>query len=164
MPLAMYLYHFARGKEIPRLGGKWNVPKGGVIDWKLLTGAAIFGVGWGLAGVCRTHCFFSWCRRTFNYPWTSSWTRTCELWACPREYRRSALCHGPLACRGGDWRFIGLIVMIVRFPRFSLSPRCSVYSHALLRVILHVRDRKVIRYIYIIAIAITSEIAPLIAL
>lgn len=57
-----------------------------------------------------------------------------------------------------------MIVMIVRFPRFSLSPRCFVYSQALLRVILHVRDRKVIRYIYIIAIAITSEIAPLIAL
>lgn len=57
-----------------------------------------------------------------------------------------------------------MIVMIVRFPRFSLSPRCFVYSQALLRVILHFRDRKVIRYIYTIAIAITSEIAPLIAL
>ncbi|KXN92235.1 hypothetical protein AN958_08688 [Leucoagaricus sp. SymC.cos] len=52
MPLAMALYRYARGNEIPRLGGKWSIPKGGEIDWRLITGAAIFGIGWGLAGVC----------------------------------------------------------------------------------------------------------------
>jgi uncharacterized membrane protein YedE/YeeE len=57
VPLAMSLYHFARGKEIPRLGGQWNIPKGGNVDFKLVAGAAIFGIGWGLAGICRA-CFF----------------------------------------------------------------------------------------------------------
>ncbi|KAF9454669.1 DUF395-domain-containing protein [Macrolepiota fuliginosa MF-IS2] len=52
MPLAMFLYHYARGKEVPWLGGKWSIPKGGEIDWKLVAGAAVFGIGWGLAGVC----------------------------------------------------------------------------------------------------------------
>lgn len=53
MPLAVALYHYARGNEVPRLGGSWTIPKNGDIDWKLITGAAIFGVGWGIAGVCR---------------------------------------------------------------------------------------------------------------
>ncbi|KAF5358245.1 hypothetical protein D9756_001399 [Leucocoprinus leucothites] len=52
IPLAMSLYHFALGKEIPRLGGRWSIPKGGKVDWKLVAGAAIFGIGWGMAGVC----------------------------------------------------------------------------------------------------------------
>jgi uncharacterized protein len=47
------LYHFGRGKEHPRLGGSWAVPKGGKIDSALVLGAAIFGVGWGLGGICR---------------------------------------------------------------------------------------------------------------
>lgn len=55
MPLAMLLFHCARGKEIPRLGGKWAIPKGGEIDWRLVTGAMIFGVGWGLCGICREY-------------------------------------------------------------------------------------------------------------
>jgi hypothetical protein len=29
MPAAILLYHFGRGKEQPRLGGRWAVPKGG---------------------------------------------------------------------------------------------------------------------------------------
>lgn len=31
---------------------KWNVPTRSDVDWKLVGGALIFGVGWGLAGVC----------------------------------------------------------------------------------------------------------------
>ncbi|TEB26652.1 DUF395-domain-containing protein [Coprinellus micaceus] len=52
LPLAIGLWRYARGGEVPVCGGKWNIPKGGCIDWKLVTGAALFGVGWGLAGVC----------------------------------------------------------------------------------------------------------------
>lgn len=59
MPPAILLYHFGRGKEQPRLGGRWSVPKGGKIDSRLLLGAAIFGVGWGMGGVCRK--FFPLC-------------------------------------------------------------------------------------------------------
>jgi uncharacterized membrane protein YedE/YeeE len=31
---------------------KWQVPVRSEIDWRLLSGSALFGVGWGLAGVC----------------------------------------------------------------------------------------------------------------
>ena len=36
----------------PALGGEFRVPKGDSIDRRLLAGAAIFGIGWGLAGFC----------------------------------------------------------------------------------------------------------------
>lgn len=53
LPVGIVLYRYARGEERPRLGGKWSIPKGGKIDSKLLIGSSIFGVGWGLTGVCR---------------------------------------------------------------------------------------------------------------
>jgi uncharacterized membrane protein YedE/YeeE len=36
----------------PVLGGDFVVPKNGAIDGRLVAGAAIFGVGWGLGGFC----------------------------------------------------------------------------------------------------------------
>ena len=53
LPTAAISYHYGRGEEKPRLGGKWGIPKGGVIDRRLLVGAAIFGIGWGVQGLCR---------------------------------------------------------------------------------------------------------------
>lgn len=53
LPLNILLYHYAHGNERPCLGGKWGIPNTpGKIDVKLVVGAAIFGVGWGLTGVC----------------------------------------------------------------------------------------------------------------
>ncbi|SET05095.1 DUF6691 family protein [Oceanicella actignis] len=40
----------ARRREAA-LGGPIPAPRQG-IDWRLLTGSAIFGVGWGLVGIC----------------------------------------------------------------------------------------------------------------
>lgn len=54
LPVGVISYHYGRGEEKPRLGGKWGIPKGGVIDRRLLVGAAIFGIGWGIQGICRT--------------------------------------------------------------------------------------------------------------
>lgn len=53
LPLATLLYHFGRGDGRPRLGGQWAIPKTAEIDMKLVLGAAIFGIGWGLGGICR---------------------------------------------------------------------------------------------------------------
>lgn len=30
----------------------WQVPTSRTIDWKLICGAAVFGIGWGLSGIC----------------------------------------------------------------------------------------------------------------
>ena len=39
--------------KTPRLPWEaWRVPDRKDIDWKLLLGSAVFGVGWGMAGVC----------------------------------------------------------------------------------------------------------------
>ncbi|KAF8163489.1 hypothetical protein B0H34DRAFT_795197 [Crassisporium funariophilum] len=52
LSLGILLYNYARGSEHARLGGKWSIPKGGDVDAKLLLGSAIFGLGWGMAGIC----------------------------------------------------------------------------------------------------------------
>jgi len=52
IPLGSVLYHFFRGSEQPVLGGRWAVPKAGKVNVRLLLGAVIFGVGWGVSGFC----------------------------------------------------------------------------------------------------------------
>ncbi|KAG1782657.1 hypothetical protein EV702DRAFT_1192329 [Suillus placidus] len=51
LPLATLLYRYARADE-PKLGGKWNIPTSTEIDWRLILGSVIFGIGWGIGGVC----------------------------------------------------------------------------------------------------------------
>lgn len=54
--------YILRKVEKPVMGGTYGVPPRGVIDLRLLGGAAIFGLGWGLAGLCPgpgVICFFS---------------------------------------------------------------------------------------------------------
>jgi len=46
----LLLYHFARG-DGARLGGT-TIVKTGKIDVRLLAGSAIFGIGWGMSGIC----------------------------------------------------------------------------------------------------------------
>jgi len=41
-----------RIKKEPFLNTKYEVPTNTVIDWKLVTGACIFGAGWGIGGLC----------------------------------------------------------------------------------------------------------------
>lgn len=53
IPLGALLFHFARGDGQPRLGGKTTIPEGNPVTARLLVGAAIFGVGWGMSGICR---------------------------------------------------------------------------------------------------------------
>ena len=52
-------------KKVPKpllAGEKYGVPPRGVLDARLVVGAALFGLGWGLAGLCPgpgVICFFS---------------------------------------------------------------------------------------------------------
>ncbi|HVK78562.1 MAG TPA: DUF6691 family protein [Kofleriaceae bacterium] len=45
-------YRLIRRRSSPLLDGRFHVPTRRDLDGRLLAGAAIFGVGWGLAGFC----------------------------------------------------------------------------------------------------------------
>lgn len=45
-------YRIVFRRRAPLLGDKFNLPTQKQIDLPLVGGAAIFGVGWGLAGIC----------------------------------------------------------------------------------------------------------------
>lgn len=45
-------YWFSRRLRHPLLGGEFNIPENREIEPKLVAGAAIFGIGWGLVGFC----------------------------------------------------------------------------------------------------------------
>ncbi|MCA1408993.1 YeeE/YedE family protein [Ensifer sp. IC3342] len=45
--------YIIRGRlSAPMLDSRFHVPANASIDWKLVTGAALFGLGWGLVGFC----------------------------------------------------------------------------------------------------------------
>ena len=55
----------AASAPLPLLGGNWSIPNNTQITPRLLTGAALFGIGWALEGVCRECCHLtalSWCK------------------------------------------------------------------------------------------------------
>ena len=45
-------YRVVRRRASPLLADAFHIPATRHLDWKLITGAAIFGVGWGIAGYC----------------------------------------------------------------------------------------------------------------
>lgn len=45
-------YRLAIGRPHPLLATGFDIPTRRDIDWQLLTGATLFGVGWGVAGFC----------------------------------------------------------------------------------------------------------------
>ncbi|KIJ69268.1 hypothetical protein HYDPIDRAFT_24118, partial [Hydnomerulius pinastri MD-312] len=53
LSITTLLYHSARGNVRPCAGGKWIAPSSTKIDTKLLYGSVLFGIGWGICGVCR---------------------------------------------------------------------------------------------------------------
>lgn len=46
------LFHFIKKKKSPLLDEKFHLPTRKDLDWRLLAGAALFGLGWGWAGIC----------------------------------------------------------------------------------------------------------------
>lgn len=49
----------AASVPLPLLGGNWLIPNNGQITPRLLIGAALFGIGWALEGVCREWCYLA---------------------------------------------------------------------------------------------------------
>ena len=45
-------YHFIVKRDSPLLTENWSLPKTDAIDTRLIVGAGIFGLGWGLSGLC----------------------------------------------------------------------------------------------------------------
>ncbi len=45
-------YVVQRRTDGPWIGGSWSLPTSRVIDRRLVGGAVLFGVGWGLSGLC----------------------------------------------------------------------------------------------------------------
>lgn len=46
------VYHFVMKKSSPLFDSQFYLPTNKSIDWKLIVGAIIFGLGWGWAGIC----------------------------------------------------------------------------------------------------------------
>ncbi|GAA6039219.1 hypothetical protein JCM8097_000475 [Rhodosporidiobolus ruineniae] len=46
------VWQAVKGWKSPLRREKWDVPRGGKVDGRLILGAALFGVGWGLVGIC----------------------------------------------------------------------------------------------------------------
>lgn len=46
------LFYFIKKRSSPLLDSKFHLPTRKDLDWKLITGASIFGLGWGWAGIC----------------------------------------------------------------------------------------------------------------
>jgi uncharacterized protein len=45
-------YRAIRGRASPLFAEAFQIPKARDLDWRLIAGASVFGVGWGLAGYC----------------------------------------------------------------------------------------------------------------
>ena len=49
---SLLAYLLQRRMSQPVLSQKFFIPENGIVDRQLLTGAALFGIGWGLVGFC----------------------------------------------------------------------------------------------------------------
>jgi uncharacterized protein len=45
-------YIFVKSRSKPVLTERFHIPSKKEIDWKLIVGAAMFGIGWGIGGFC----------------------------------------------------------------------------------------------------------------
>ena len=50
--LGMLAFRFVRGKNTSLFGHPFQLPTARHIDIRLIVGSALFGIGWGLAGIC----------------------------------------------------------------------------------------------------------------
>lgn len=49
---ALPLFYIARRRDRPVAGDQYDTPGTTLVDRKLVAGAVLFGIGWGVAGIC----------------------------------------------------------------------------------------------------------------
>jgi uncharacterized membrane protein YedE/YeeE len=52
IPVYMVVWHYVKRRHTPLLDNKLHVPTKKELDKRLIIGSAIFGIGWGVAGIC----------------------------------------------------------------------------------------------------------------
>ncbi len=52
IPVAYLAFHYARNKKSTFLGGDFSEIKKLEVDKSLIIGSSLFGIGWGLSGIC----------------------------------------------------------------------------------------------------------------
>jgi len=50
--LNLILFKFILKRQNPIFESKFNFPQSNLVDWRLIAGSVIFGIGWGIGGVC----------------------------------------------------------------------------------------------------------------
>lgn len=48
----LIFFNIILSKDKPLLNSKFEIPTNSTIDWRLLIGSGLFGIGWGICGVC----------------------------------------------------------------------------------------------------------------
>jgi hypothetical protein len=102
--------------------GKVRVPNEGTIDARLLAGAALFGVGWGIEGICRESAAsprLSMSSGTSHQFCTRSWSWANQIWlgSCRGRWHQAAC--DLVGCRY-RWRLLSAV--ITHFSR--VLPSC----------------------------------------
>ena len=80
LPLSVLLYRYARPRR-PRFGEKWAVPSDIRINVKLVCGSVLFGVGWGICGICREFSI------GLHKIEIRAWNLSSQSGSCPRQCR-----------------------------------------------------------------------------
>ena len=51
LPMAV-AWRISKHRRKPLAASTYSLPSTSDVDWRLISGAAIFGIGWGIAGIC----------------------------------------------------------------------------------------------------------------
>ncbi|MEI8665118.1 YeeE/YedE family protein [Pseudoalteromonas sp. B28] len=67
MLIMMLTWLWVAKKEKPLLSGTFNLSDLKKIDARLIIGSVLFGLGWGLSGICSGRVWFNWCLLKWSF-------------------------------------------------------------------------------------------------